>query len=108
MVISPNIDERFVGWLTSLCNILTFDPAVNQETGAFGRRHQDITLTCGRFEFGADATPTRSRWMADNDITRCHGQFESVGVRVAVRGSENQLPAEGLDPQDPWLSSQAE
>ena len=26
-------------------NILTFDPAVNQETGASGRRNQDITLT---------------------------------------------------------------
>ena len=27
------------------CNILTFDPAVNQETGASGQRYQDITLT---------------------------------------------------------------
>ena len=27
-----------------LCNILTFDPAVNRETGASGRRYQDITL----------------------------------------------------------------
>ena len=31
-----------------------------------------------------------------------------VGVRVAVRGSENQLPAEGLGPQDPRLSSATE
>ena len=31
-----------------------------------------------------------------------------VGVRVAVRCSENQLPAEGLGPQDPRLSSPAE
>ena len=31
-----------------------------------------------------------------------------VGVRVAVRGSENQLPAEGLGPQDSQLSSPAE
>ena len=27
------------------CYILTFDPAVNRETGASGRRYQDITLT---------------------------------------------------------------
>ena len=27
------------------CNILTFDPAVNQGTGASGRRYQGITLT---------------------------------------------------------------
>ena len=27
------------------CNILTFDAAVNQETGASGRRYQGITLT---------------------------------------------------------------
>ena len=31
-----------------------------------------------------------------------------VGVRVTVRGSENQLPAEGLGPQEPRLSSPAE
>ena len=34
--------------LTIMCNILTFDPAVNQETGASGRRYQDITLTVDR------------------------------------------------------------
>ena len=28
-----------------LCYILTFDPAVNRETGASGRRYQDISLT---------------------------------------------------------------
>ena len=27
------------------CKILIFDPAVNRETGASGRRYQDITLT---------------------------------------------------------------
>ena len=31
-----------------------------------------------------------------------------VEVLVAVQGSENQLPAEGLGPQDPRLSSPAE
>ena len=31
-----------------------------------------------------------------------------VGVRVTVRGSENQLPAEGSGAQDPQLSSPAE
>ena len=63
------------------CNILTFDRAVNQETGAFGRRYWNITLTCGRVEFGADATLTGSRWMSNNYITRCNRWFELVGVR---------------------------
>ena len=31
--------------LLYMCNILTFDLAINQGTGASGRRHQDITLT---------------------------------------------------------------
>ena len=31
-----------------------------------------------------------------------------VGVQVAAQSSENQLPAEDLGPQDPWLSSSAE
>ena len=37
---------------------------------------EDITLTCGRVEFGADATPTRSRCTSNNYITRCHRRFE--------------------------------
>ena len=90
----------------SICNILTFDPAVNQETGASGRRYQGITLT---------------GWIRCN----CGAHKKQVGVKqlynrvpqmvwvswsqlVGVRGSENQLPAEGLGPQDPRLSSPAE
>ena len=64
-----------------ICNILTFDRAFNQETGASGRRYRNITLTCGRVEFGADATPTGSRWMSNNYIIRCHRRFGLVGVR---------------------------
>ena len=63
------------------CNILTFERAVNQETGASGRRYRNITLTCGRVEFGEDAKPTRSKCMSNNYITRCHRRLESVGVR---------------------------
>ena len=70
---------------------------------------EDITLTCGRVEIGAIQTPTGSRWVSNNYITRCHRQLELVGVRVAVRASENQLPAEGLGPQDPgWATQQNE
>ena len=93
-------------WLD--CNILTFDPAVNQETGASGRRYQDITLTVDGFEFGAIVTPTGRRWVSNNYITLCHSRSQLVGVRVAVRGSENQLSAEVLGPQNPRLSSPAE
>ena len=66
--------------LMSNCNILALDPAVNQETGASGRRYRGITLTCGRVEYGAIATPTWSRWTSNNYITRCHRRFELVGV----------------------------
>ena len=69
---------------------------------------EDITLTCGRVEIGAIATPTGCRWMSNNYITRCHSWSQLVGVRVAVRGCENLLPAEGLGTQDPRLSSPAE
>ena len=62
-------------------NILTFDRAVNQETGASNQRYWNITLTCGRVEFSADAMPTGSRWTSNNYLTRCHRWFESVGVR---------------------------
>ena len=67
--------------LQEYCNLLALDPAFNQETGASGRRYRGITLTCGRVEFGAIATPTGSRWMSNNYITRCHRQFRLVGVQ---------------------------
>ena len=76
-----------------ICNILTFDRAVNEETGLSDRRYQNITLTCGRVEFGVDATPMGSRWMSNNYITRCHRRLVAVGVRVAVQ-FQSQLPAE--------------
>ena len=37
-------------------------------------------LDSGQVEFGANATLTGSRWTSNNDITRCHREFESVGV----------------------------
>ena len=53
-----------------------------------------------RVELGAIVTPTGNRCMSNDYITRCHGELSelesvAVEVRVAVRGSENQLPAEG-------------
>ena len=80
-------------------------------------------------------TPTGSRWMSNNYITRCHRRLESVGVRgrqtvssgqfEAVSSSqlefklqfqsgircrsENQLQTEGLGPQNPdWAAQQNE
>ena len=68
-------------------------------------------LWTGWIRCNCDATG--SKWTSNNYITRCHRRFGWVGVSligvwVAVRGSENQLPAEGLGPQDPRLSSPAE
>ena len=70
------------------------------------RRYQDITLTCGRVEFGADTTLTRSRWMSNNYITRCHRQFELVGVNCIWSSSCNSrqwepAPRRGLGPAGP-------
>ena len=58
-----------------ICNILTFDPAVNQETGASGRRYRRYHLDRGQVEFGANATLTEN-----NYITRCHRRFRLLGV----------------------------
>ena len=69
---------------------MNFDPAVNRETGTSG---QDITLTCERVEFGGDATPTRSRWMTNNYITRCQSWSQQLKFELefeAVRTSSQQ------------------
>ena len=59
-----------------------------------------------RVEFRAIATPTGSRWPSNNYITRWHNLSQLDGVRVAVRGSENQLPAEGLWLRTPGWAAQ--
>ena len=62
-------------------------------------------------------TPTGSRWMTNNYITRCHRQLELFSsesssqfefqslLKIGCPRSENQLQAEGMGPQDPRLSS---
>ena len=74
---------------------------------------KDITLTCGRVEFGAHATPTRSRWTSNNYIIRCHRRFELVGVSCSWISSCSlkqwePAPDRGLVPSGPRLSSPAE
>ena len=77
-------------------------------------------------EFSADATPTGSRLMSNNYITRCQRRLELVGVRgrqslvrvaVSVRASVavgdkmplwEPAPERGLGPSGPGLSSPAE
>ena len=89
---------------------MTFDPAVNQETGASGQRYQGITLTgwirCNCDAHGKQVDVKQLYNLVPQAVQVSWSQL--VGVRVAVRGSENQLPAEGLGPQDPRLSSPAE
>ena len=88
-----------------LCIIVTFDPFVNQETGASARRLTAwIRFICGAHKKQVDVKQlynwvTQTAWVSYSQL---------VGVRVAVRGSENQLSAEVLGPQDPRLSSPAE
>ena len=92
------------------CHILTLDPSVNQETGASGRRYQGITLM-GLIRCNCDAHKKQVGVqqlynLVPQTVRVSWSQF--VGVRFAVRGSENQLETEGLGPQDPRLSSPAE
>ena len=87
-------------WLlcAPICNILTFDPAVNQKKRCIRSKISRYNLDRGRVEFGAIATPTGSMWVSNNYITRCHRQLELVGVSLlefelqfeAVRTSSQQ------------------
>ena len=65
------------------CNILTFDQAVNQETGASGRRyHLDLWTDWIRCRCDAD-----KKQVDVNYITRCHRRFELVGVSYSWSSS---------------------
>ena len=75
---------------------------------------EDITLTCGRVEFDADATPTRSSWVSNNYITGCHRRFELFGVSCSWSSScssrqwEPAPDSELAALSDPQLSIPAE
>ena len=75
----------------------------NSETGAFGRRYRNITLTCGRGWirwWWQMRTPTESRRTLDNYITRCHRRLGSFPVPVGDRIPAEWEPApdSGLGP----------
>ena len=60
-------------------------------------------------------TPTGSRWMSNNYITRCHRRLELLEFELQFSSSrscprsENQLQTEGLGPQDTgWAAQQNE
>ena len=61
-------------------NTVTYWPSTQPSIEKLVHPVKDITLTCRRVEFGTDARPTRSRWMSNNYITRCHRRFELVVV----------------------------
>ena len=67
---------------------------------------EHITLTCGQVEIGAIATPTGSRCISNNYITRCQRQFELVGVSCSWSSSCSSrqwepAPSRGLGPSGP-------
>ena len=95
------------------CTVVTYWPSTQPSIKKQVHPVEDITLTYGRVEFGADATPTRSRWMSNNNITQCHRQFELVGGSCSWSSSCSPrqwepAPSKGLGPLDPRLSSPAE
>ena len=79
----------------------------NSETGASGQKYRNITLTCGHGWirwWWQMCTPTGSKWVSDNYITRCHRWLESVssssswsqfGTRCRI---ESQQQMEGFGP----------
>ena len=89
-------------WLTPSILSVTYWPSTQPSIGKKVHTVEDITLTCGRVDFGADATPTRSRLMSNNDITRCHSWSQLVGVRGSSRLWE-PAPSRGLGPSGPLV-----
>ena len=98
--LSTNERSRFVTYWPST------QPSIKKEVHPV-EDIEDITFTWGRVEIGAIATHTKQV-----DVKQLYKPMpqavrvswsQLVGVRVAVRGSENQLP-----PEDPRLSSPAE
>ena len=61
-------------------DIVTYWPSTEPSIKKQMHPVEDITLTCGWVEFGADTTPTRSRWMSNNYITGCHRRLGLVGL----------------------------
>ena len=92
---------------------MTFDPAVNQETGVSSRRyrryHLDLWTGWNRCDCDAHGKQVGVKQLYNPvPMTVRESWSQLVGVRVAVWGRENQLPAEGLGPLDPRLSNPAE
>ena len=92
-------NERIFSKTEEFCgNILTFDPAVNQETDASGRRYQDITLTVD----GLNSMQLRRPPEAGGRQTRCQSwsqlqlkfelQFEAVRTSSQQRAWALRTP----------------
>ena len=100
----------------SMCNILTSDPAelsdkkcTRVNIRCIRSNISGYNLDCRRIEMSENVTLTRSRWMSNNDITRCDGQVQWVGDQslesvVAVRAVRTR-PSRELGRQSPRLSS---
>ena len=92
---------------------MTFNPNRQSRNRCIRSKTSRYSLDRGWVEFGANATLTGSRWMSNNDITRCHRKFELGGVSCSWSSSCSSrqwepAPSIGLGPQDPRLSSTAE
>ena len=92
------------------CNILTLDRAVNQETGASGRRYRNITLTCGRGWIRCRCV--RSQEHLYNQVPQTalvSWSSRRESVRVAVSSSSRQwVPAVGVRGKQTVSSGQFE
>ena len=92
-----------------MCKILTSDPAVDQGTGASGRRYQGITLAVDGLNWVQMWSPQEQ--VGVKQLYNLGPQTSSVSLEsvVAVRGSENQHSAEGWILKAPsWAAQQNE
>ena len=99
--------------LSFWCNILALHPAVNQETGASGRRYRGITLTCARVEFGAIVYAHKKQVDGKqlyNEVpqTVWVSWSQLVGVSCSWSSSCSSRQWEPAALSDPLLSSPAE
>ena len=85
-----NENEAIIRWIwltKKIATVVTYWPSTEPSIKRQVHPVEDVTLTCGRIEFGTDAMPTRSKRMSNNYITRCHRRLELVGVSCSRSSS---------------------
>ena len=76
--------------------------------GSSGRRYRNITSSCGRGWirwWWQMRTPTESRWVSDNYITRCHRRLGSVSSSCSWSQLGRRCRSESQQQRGLWVLS---